>query len=351
MSSFISQLNCRDVYSICVAFPDPLADRLYVETKSFLENYVKSQLEEFHYYMNEINDGENSNQLLNKYYCSWQNYSKGLQYLNYLYQYVAILCPFFVCLHFHEFRIVMMISLPIFRYLNTQHIRKQKVSEAEVLYGNGTTPLSISQEQMEIGELGLDIWRQLMIENLGDILVKQILYGIERDRNSNSLASRDIETIHGVIHSFVTVQDTRKRGVTNLYENLFECKLLEASGVYFMTQASKLLQNSSVSQYMKEVIRILEEENIRAHKFIHVSSVQKLKKECEDRMILDHKAFLYSECKEMVSTDKREDLRNLYTLLKPIHEGLKELIQILLDQIKNEGAESIMNLKGENVRC
>lgn len=88
--------DCRDVYSICVAFPDPLADRLYVETKSFLENYVKSQLDDFHYYMNEINDGENSNQLLNKYYCSWQNYSKGLQYLNYLYQYVAVLCPFFV---------------------------------------------------------------------------------------------------------------------------------------------------------------------------------------------------------------------------------------------------------------
>lgn len=237
----------------------------------------------------------------------------------------------------------------IFRYLNTQHIRKQKVSEAEVLYGNGTTPLSISQEQLEIGELGLDIWRQLMIENLGEILVKQILNGIERDRTNNSLSSQDIETIHGVIHSFVTVQDARKRGALNLYEMLFECKMLEASGSYFMAQASRLLQSCSVSEYMREVIRILEEENIRAHKFIHVSSVHKLKKECEDRMIHDHKNFLYSECKEMVSTDKREDLRNLYILLKPINDGLKELIQILLEQIKNEGAESIMNLKGENV--
>jgi cullin 2 len=237
----------------------------------------------------------------------------------------------------------------IFRYLNTQHIRKQKISEAEVLYGNGTTPLSISQEQMEIGDLGLDIWRQLMIENLGGILVEQILHGIECDRSTNSLAPRDIETIHGVIHSFVTVQDNRKRGISNLYENLFEAKMLEASGTYFMTQAAKLLQSCSVSQYMKEVIRILEEEKVRAHKFIHNDSFKKLKKECEDRMILDHKNFLYSECKEMVSTDKREDLRNLYTLLKPIQDGLKELIQILLDQIKNEGAESIMNLKGENV--
>lgn len=188
-----------------------------------------------------------------------------------------------------------------------------------------------------------------MIENLGEILVKRILNGIDRDRTCSSLSSQDIETIHGVIHSFVTVQDARKRGAPNLYETLFECKMLEASGTYFMTQASRLLQSCSVSEYMKEVIRILEEENIRAHKFIHVSSVHKLKKECEDRMIHDHKNFLYSECKEMVSTDKREDLRNLYILLKPINDGLKELIQILLEQIKNEGAESIMNLKGENV--
>ena len=105
---------------------------------------------------------------------------------------------------------------------------------------------------------------------------------------------------------------------------------------------------------MKEIIRILEEENIRSHKFLHISSIQKLKKECEDRMITDHKSFLYSECKEMVkmetvSCDKRDDLKNLYILLKPITDGLKDLIQYLLDHIKNEGNETVVNLKGENV--
>lgn len=222
------------------------------------------------------------------------------------------------------------------------------MSEAEILYGNGGH-LTVAQEQMEIGELGLDIWRMFMIENLGDVLVKQILLGIERDRVEGNLTSRDIETINGVIHSFVMVQDYKKKGNLKLYEDKFEEKMLEASGEYFKTQASKLLQSCSVSQYMQEVIRILDEENIRAHKFMHISSIQKLKKECEDRMITDHKSFLYSECKDMVSNDKRDDLKNLYTLLKPILEGLKELIQFLLEQIKNEGTESVMNLKGENV--
>lgn len=66
-------------------------------------------------------------------------------------------------------------------------------------------------------------------------------------------------------------------------------------------------------------------------------------------MITDHLDFLYSECKEMVSYEKRIDLKNMYTLLKPIPEGLKQLIQAFLDHIKNEGIETVSTLKGENV--
>lgn len=51
----------------------------------------------------------------------------------------------------------------------------------------------------------------------------------------------------------------------------------------------------------------------------------------------------------MVSNEKREDLRNMYILLKPITEGLKTLIQAFLDHIKNEGIETISTLKGETV--
>lgn len=134
---------------------------------------------------------------------------------------------------------------------------------------------------------GLDIWRIYMIQNLGDFLVEQILQGIELDRTENSLTPKDIETIHGVIQSFVVVQDYKRKGNLKLYESIVEVKMLEASGEYFKSEASKLLQNCNVSEYMQEVIRILEEENTRAHKFMHISSIQKLKKECEDRMITE----------------------------------------------------------------
>lgn len=52
----------------------------------------------------------------------------------------------------------------------------------------------------------------------------------------------------------------------------------------------------------------------------------------------------------MVSQEKRKDLRNMYIILKPIPDRLKDLLkQTFLDHIKNEGIETISTLKGENI--
>lgn len=307
-----------DVYSLCVAYPEPLADKLYYETKQFLENHVQNMLatqvvppgDPSYEGIGDINDT-----LLQRYFNAWSEYSQGIEFLNSLYL-----------------------------YLNQQHIKKQKLSEAEIVYGNVS---SDSQEQMEIGELGLDIWRVYMIESLGDELVKQILEGIKADRTGTDFTSKNV--IHGVIQSFVQVQDYKKKGNLKLYQELFETPLLLASGEYYQSEASILLQKCTVSQYMEEVIKKLEDENRRAQKFLHISSITKLRKECEERMITDHLYFLYSECKEMVSQEKRSDLKNMYTLLKPVPDGLKVLIQTFLDHIKNEGIETISTLKGETI--
>lgn len=101
---------------------------------------------------------------------------------------------------------------------------------------------------------------------------------------------------------------------------------------------------------MEEVIKILEDEDRRAKQFLHSSSITKLRRKCEECFINDQLDFLYSECKGMVSQEKRNDLRNMYIILKPISDRLKGLlIQIFLDHIKNEGIETISTLKGENI--
>lgn len=60
-----------------MAHPDPLADRLYQETKKFLDDHVKNLLENV-----QSNTGGN---LLKCYYDAWNIYSEGVKYLHRLY--------------------------------------------------------------------------------------------------------------------------------------------------------------------------------------------------------------------------------------------------------------------------
>lgn len=69
----------------------PFADRLYQETKQFLENHVQNFLATQVAPPGRIDeDGGGSydvtGSLLDRYYTAWTEYSKGIGYLNYLYQ-------------------------------------------------------------------------------------------------------------------------------------------------------------------------------------------------------------------------------------------------------------------------
>jgi cullin 2 len=60
-----------------VAYPEPLADKLYQETKHFLEDHVSSLK------VTVSKGGEQS--LLKNYYESWKEFSQGISYMHMLY--------------------------------------------------------------------------------------------------------------------------------------------------------------------------------------------------------------------------------------------------------------------------
>lgn len=68
------------MYSLCVAYPEPLADQLYCETKRFLDNHVFQLLTKVRA------QGESS--LLQAYHQAWTEYSQGINYLHRLYLYL-----------------------------------------------------------------------------------------------------------------------------------------------------------------------------------------------------------------------------------------------------------------------
>ena len=61
------QIFFSDVYSLCVAYPEPLADKLYSETKKFLEEHVAATLVK-------VRSGGEQN-LLGNYHDAWEEFS------------------------------------------------------------------------------------------------------------------------------------------------------------------------------------------------------------------------------------------------------------------------------------
>ncbi|KAM6281206.1 cullin-2 isoform 1-T3 [Porphyrio hochstetteri] len=324
-----------DIYALCVAYPEPLGERLYTETKIFLENHVR------HLHKRVL---EAEEQVLVMYHRYWEEYSKGADYMDCLY-----------------------------RYLNTQFIKKNKLTEADLQYGYGG--VDMNEPLMEIGELALDMWRKLMIEPLQAILIRMLLREM---KNPSTLPTRQAEyqlkhfcfnttgsrqdlefdrcgedpnqkVIHGVINSFVHVEQYKKKFPLKFYQEIFECPFLNETGEYYKQEASNLLQESNCSQYMEKVLGRLKDEEMRCRKYLHPSSYGKVIHECQQRMVADHLQFLHAECHNIIRQEKRSDMANMYTLLRAVSSGLPHMIQELQNHIHDEGLRATSNLSQENM--
>uniref|UniRef100_A0A7N6BDY6 Cullin-2 n=1 Tax=Anabas testudineus TaxID=64144 RepID=A0A7N6BDY6_ANATE len=295
-----------DIYALCVAYPEPLGERLYTETKVFLENHVRQLYKK-------VLDSEEK--VLVMYHRYWDEYSKGADYIDCLY-----------------------------RYLNTQFIKKNKLTEADLQYGYGG--VDMNEPLMEIGELALDMWRKLMIEPLQGVLIRMLLNEIKNDRCGENPNQK---VIHGVINSFVHVEQYKKKFPLKFYQEIFEGPFLIKTGEYYKQEASNLLQESNCSQYMEKVLARLKDEEVRCRKYLHPSSYAKVIHECQQRMVADHLQFLHGECQSIIRQEKRDDMANMYTLLRAVSNGLPHMIQELQVHIHNEGIRGTSNLSQENM--
>uniref|UniRef100_H2LJ31 Cullin 2 n=1 Tax=Oryzias latipes TaxID=8090 RepID=H2LJ31_ORYLA len=295
-----------DIYALCVAYPEPLGERLYTETKIFLENHVRQLYKKVL---------ESEEKVLVMYHRYWEEYSKGADYMDCLY-----------------------------RYLNTQFIKKNKLTEADLQYGYGG--VDMNEPLMEIGELALDMWRKLMIEPLQAVLIRMLLNEIKNDRCGENPNQK---VIHGVINSFVHVEQYKKKFPLKFYQEIFEGPFLMKTGEYYKQEASNLMQESNCSQYMEKVLARLKDEEVRCRKYLHPSSYAKVIHECQQRMVADHLQFLHGECQNIIRQEKREDMANMYTLLRAVSSGLPHMIQELQVHIHNEGIRGTSNLSQENM--
>lgn len=288
-----------DVYALCVAYPESLADRLLEETINFLKEHVSTLLEDVK------SDGDNM--LLQNYYSTWKMYYEGVWYLHQLYF-----------------------------YFNQQHVKKPEADSTEE-----------DEKEMKIGELGMHIWRTNMITPLEQQLIKLLLEAVAQHRG-NRVSTVPIKTVCGTIHSFVQVQEHKKKNKLQLYEEFFEKQFLDVSTEYYKREAAKFLQECDVSMYIERVMQKLDEEYRLSCCFLPTSSFLKVREKCEQYMVAEHLNFLNSECDLMVQNERIKDLRKMYVLLRNIPTGHSVLLQTVLEHIRAQGLHAVENVRKEN---
>lgn len=66
-------------------------------------------------------------------------------------------------------------------------------------------------------------------------------------------------------------------------------------------------------------------------------------------MIEDHLDILRGECETIVKEERREDMHNIYLLLRGMKNGINAIVNVFREQIKQHGIQVIGSVKQEQV--
>ncbi|KAL0809152.1 hypothetical protein ABMA28_011387 [Loxostege sticticalis] len=307
-----------DVYALCVAHPEPLADRLYAETRNFLEEHVAGLLQRVRG-NTPLENSDHTDGLLARYVSAWREYSQGVAYLNSLYS-----------------------------YLNLQHVKRQKVSDAEIIYGSAATVSCPEHDsrQLEVGELGLVTWERVLVTPLRAALTSRIV-GALADARARSPDPQHADILRTAILSTVHVQSFRVRNPLALYQSLVLEPYLAAAGDHHARAAAELLHANDISHYMKHVLEGLEREIALGNRFLHSSSTEAVRGCYERCAVAAHLPALHAHTERLLreacqdepyADQRRVDLRRMYALIRPLGaNALRPLVDAALAQVQRDG--------------
>lgn len=286
----------EDVYALCTAQPQSYSSKLYEALKEHLQNHVEK-----------LREGLQDNMditLLSNYFNHWRNYSVGGSFLN-----------------------------AIFSYLNTRYIQKQN-SDNRGKVTPGTTEL------YEVNNLVLVTWKERLFEKLKDRLLSVLLNCIKADRDGEQVNQT---LVSGVIQSYVALGAVTPSKQLELYTNEFETHFLQATKDFYARESSSYIATHGISAFMLKAEIRLEEESVRGKKFVNLSTVPKLIKECENVLIDAHKEKMQEECEQMLQEDRQTDLTRMFHLLNRT-ENIKPMLDTLEKYVTSYGLEQIKSI-------
>jgi len=182
-------------------------------------------------------------------------------------------------------------------------------------------------------------WHQIIFVKIKNRLVKAAMDIVERER-LGEVVSKD--RVIGVRESFVELNLTENS--LDLYTREFEKAYLEGTACFYKSRTAEILQNNGILNYIAYADRKLQEEQARAEQYLDRSkpdSVNALIEQCVSILLCDYEEQMLAECTTLIKNHDIERLQMIYRLVSKTDNGMKTMLKILLDYIKQEGLDQM----------
>ncbi|ELT94808.1 hypothetical protein CAPTEDRAFT_227595 [Capitella teleta] len=183
-------------------------------------------------------------------------------------------------------------------------------------------------------DMGLELFRLHIISNtvVQGRTVDGILVLIERERNGEAI---DKQLLKSLLRMLSDLQ---------IYEEAFEHRFLEATDQLYAGEGQRLMQASTVPNYLHHIDRRLSEESERLLHYLDQSTRRPLIACVEKQLIEQHlKALLQKGLDLLLDQDRISDITLMHQLFSRIRDGQKELCLSFASYIKKTGRLFMIN--------
>ncbi|KER32636.1 hypothetical protein T265_01323 [Opisthorchis viverrini] len=126
-----------------------------------------------------------------------------------------------------------------------------------------------------------------------------------------------------------------------VYQDYFERNFLAETERYYQLESVQFLQSNPVPEYLQKVEMRLNEERARVQAYLHVSTLPKLIRSCENHLLRDHIDRLTSEFVSLLNEDREEDIWRMYKLVGHFPNGMRALVSMVEDHVEEKGCEAL----------
>jgi len=169
-------------------------------------------------------------------------------------------------------------------------------------------------------KLALVIWKNVIFETVKERLTKGIIELATKDRDEVQINQ---QMVYGLVISFGTLSRflislhsytnntdvevklgaIKPNKALDIYKTEFEPHYLKAIAEYYARESSQYIADNGIPAYMVKVETRIQEEEARAKRWLDASSFDKVKKECDDVLIVKHQPLLQVECETMLKAN------------------------------------------------